>query len=122
MKNDDSESLIDQLYEAAVVPELWPGVLEAMSRQTDAALGSLFLWREGVQRFVGTPLAAASQTTTCSFRQKLNKIRSIAIFCIRAAMAGWPRPPMPRRAAMFCISVLSTNVRAGRLRKPSSTR
>jgi DNA-binding CsgD family transcriptional regulator len=53
----DAAGLIDRLYEAAVVPELWPDVIDALSRRTDAALGSLMLWKDGVSRWVGTPAA-----------------------------------------------------------------
>ena len=47
--------IIDGIYEAAVVPEQWPSVLEAISRRTDSAFGTVFIYREGVHKFVGTP-------------------------------------------------------------------
>lgn len=53
----DFESLINRLYEAACVPELWPDVIDALGRRTDAALGSLVVWKDGVSRWVGTPAA-----------------------------------------------------------------
>ncbi len=57
MRGDSAETLVDRIYEAAVVPELWPNVIEAMGGRAEAALGSLVLWKEGVSRWIGTPAA-----------------------------------------------------------------
>lgn len=51
----DTADLIDGLYEAAVIPEQWPRILELVSQQTNAAFGTVFIYREGVHKFVGTP-------------------------------------------------------------------
>jgi DNA-binding CsgD family transcriptional regulator len=55
MQGADTRATIDALYEAAVIPELWPGVLDSIARQTHAALGTVFIYREGVHKNVGTP-------------------------------------------------------------------
>lgn len=49
----DSDDIADKIYEAAVVPELWPGVLDAISKRTESAFGALFIYRDSVQKFVG---------------------------------------------------------------------
>jgi len=36
-----NEGLIDRIYESAFVPELWPGVLDELSRIADARGGSI---------------------------------------------------------------------------------
>jgi hypothetical protein len=57
MRRNDAETMIDRVYEAAAVPELWPAVFEALGRRTDAALGSLFPWKQSVTRWIGTAAA-----------------------------------------------------------------
>jgi hypothetical protein len=42
MANANMESLIDEIYEAAAVPELWPRVLGHLSVIPDAVGGILF--------------------------------------------------------------------------------
>jgi DNA-binding CsgD family transcriptional regulator len=42
MLESGGEAIVDDIYEAAVVPELWPGVLERMSAIPDAVGGVLF--------------------------------------------------------------------------------
>lgn len=49
------QGIIDGIYEAALVPEQWSAVLEAVSRKTDSAFGTVFIYRDGVHKFVGTP-------------------------------------------------------------------
>jgi DNA-binding CsgD family transcriptional regulator len=51
---DDEDNIADKVYEAAFVPELWPEVLDAISKRTESAFGTLFTYREGVTKFVGT--------------------------------------------------------------------
>jgi DNA-binding CsgD family transcriptional regulator len=51
----DPTALIDAIYEASIVLERWPGVLESISKQTESAFGTVFIYREGVHKFVGTP-------------------------------------------------------------------
>jgi DNA-binding CsgD family transcriptional regulator len=51
----DTTDVIDGIYEAAVIPEEWPRVLEMVSQRTNAAFGTVFIYREGVHKFVGTP-------------------------------------------------------------------
>ena len=49
------EVLIDRIYEAAVVPDLWPGVLQRLTERCEGAFASLFVLGSSGIRFVGTP-------------------------------------------------------------------
>jgi DNA-binding CsgD family transcriptional regulator len=40
------DDLIDRIYEAALIPEAWPGALERMSRPSGSASGTLFVFSE----------------------------------------------------------------------------
>jgi DNA-binding CsgD family transcriptional regulator len=51
----DTTDLIDDIYEAAVIPERWPHLLDDISRRTQSAFGTVFIFGNGVQKFVGTP-------------------------------------------------------------------
>jgi hypothetical protein len=51
------DGLIDGMYEAAVVIEQWPMVLEQLSKFADADGGVLFTMHGGLERWIGTPLA-----------------------------------------------------------------
>jgi DNA-binding CsgD family transcriptional regulator len=42
-----AEDLIDRIYEAAFVPELWADTLEAACHISDSASGTIFIFREG---------------------------------------------------------------------------
>ena len=44
----------EKIYEASVVPELWPALLDQISKIHESAFGTLFMYGEGVQKFVGT--------------------------------------------------------------------
>lgn len=58
MSTQELSRTIDRIYEAAIIPEQWPGVFDAVAARTEAALGSLFVWRAGqVARWIGTPEA-----------------------------------------------------------------
>lgn len=46
--------LIDLIYEAAVIPERWPAVLDHLAGETGAAFGSLLTERDGALNIVGT--------------------------------------------------------------------
>lgn len=51
--------LVDDIYEAAIVPERWPRLLDEIARRHDAALGSIFTTRpDGTIRWIGTDAAA----------------------------------------------------------------
>lgn len=53
---DDLESVIDRIYEAAAVPEYWPQVLERIAAIADAHAASLIaMGADGVTRYIATP-------------------------------------------------------------------
>lgn len=75
------DGLIDRIYEAGVVPEKWPGVLEELCKIADAA-GALILSRSRFQdHVIGTPEA-------------------VRIFT-GAAAAGWQGERNPRAPRLF---------------------
>jgi len=49
--------LVDRIYEAAVLPEFWPEVLQDVTRHTEAAFASLVTFDGTVLRWTGTPEA-----------------------------------------------------------------
>ncbi|CAO4146830.1 hypothetical protein LPLAFNJD_LOCUS2295 [Methylorubrum aminovorans] len=49
------ESLIDTIYEAAHIPELWPTLLDRLSERTDAWGGMLFTATPEATRWVASP-------------------------------------------------------------------
>ncbi|HTV32057.1 MAG TPA: helix-turn-helix transcriptional regulator [Methylocella sp.] len=49
------EQLIDRIYESSLVPELWPAVLEDLSRLSEAIGGSLFITRADVLTWTASP-------------------------------------------------------------------
>jgi DNA-binding CsgD family transcriptional regulator len=53
------DELIDEIYEAAVIPEAWSSVLDKVAQLADAALASLLAYDGTVQRWVGTGAALA---------------------------------------------------------------
>ena len=57
--HDLQERLVDHIYEAALVPEFWPELFDRIGQPVDAALGSLFVFRGEVVRWIGTPAADA---------------------------------------------------------------
>jgi DNA-binding CsgD family transcriptional regulator len=60
VRDDIVEALVDRIYEAAVVPEAWPAVLQDLSDIGEGALASLFVINDvGDIRWVGTPAADA---------------------------------------------------------------
>jgi len=63
-----TEQLVDRIYEATFVPELWPGVLNDMSRQSGSAAGALLVFDGGARppRYCTTELTQGvlSQITT----------------------------------------------------------
>lgn len=48
------DGLIDAIYECPFAPELWPGVLDALARITDARGGYLFTAKEDVQKWTAS--------------------------------------------------------------------
>jgi DNA-binding CsgD family transcriptional regulator len=71
---EEPGGLVDSIYECALLPELWPGVLDRMATIAGAGTGILFAasrrvtnWtasdaaRENMARFVGTDLIVRSQ-------------------------------------------------------------
>ncbi len=49
------QNLTDTIYEAALVPELWPRLLERIAHEVDAVLGSIFIsGANGNVRWIGT--------------------------------------------------------------------
>jgi hypothetical protein len=55
----DLDSLIDNIYEAALFPELWTSVLHAITDLAEGAFASLFVQSRGELRWIGTPEADA---------------------------------------------------------------
>jgi DNA-binding CsgD family transcriptional regulator len=54
----DDEKFADEIYEASVVPELWPQLLDRLAQEVDAALGSIFIiGKDGALRWTGTERA-----------------------------------------------------------------
>jgi len=51
----DDDQLLDRIYEAGAVPELWPGVLEEFDRLAEVAGSVLFAVRNGSVRWVTSP-------------------------------------------------------------------
>ncbi|HEY4203720.1 MAG TPA: helix-turn-helix transcriptional regulator [Xanthobacteraceae bacterium] len=52
-----TEQIIEQIYEAAFVPELWPGVLDQLCGASNCGSGALTVFSEGsAPRFVATDL------------------------------------------------------------------
>jgi DNA-binding CsgD family transcriptional regulator len=52
-----TDDLIDRIYESAFMPEQWPGVLEDLSRISDAAGGSLYISGSDFSLFTASPSA-----------------------------------------------------------------
>ncbi len=48
---------IDLIYEAAVVPQVWPRILEMLTKKSDAAFASLLVAKNGDLSWVGTSAA-----------------------------------------------------------------
>jgi DNA-binding CsgD family transcriptional regulator len=53
------ETFVDRIYEAAIIPETWPGILDDIAKLADAAFASLFAFDGKVLRWTGTPEAVA---------------------------------------------------------------
>jgi DNA-binding CsgD family transcriptional regulator len=53
----DLDRLVNDVYEAAIVPELWPKALAEMAGLADAAFASLLTFDGSVLRWTGTPEA-----------------------------------------------------------------
>jgi hypothetical protein len=51
----DDETLVDCIYEAAVVPELWPGVLLRLSELIEGVGATLFAWDGRTAKWRATP-------------------------------------------------------------------
>lgn len=64
--------LIDRIYEAAFMPEQWPGVLEDLARLSDAAGGSLYVSGSDFTLFTASPSARerAEQAVQGGFVQR----------------------------------------------------
>jgi len=54
---DHTSQIIDRIYEAAVIPDLWPRVLADLTVIGEGAFASLFVLQDGALRWVGTPEA-----------------------------------------------------------------
>jgi DNA-binding CsgD family transcriptional regulator len=48
--------LVDRIYEASFVPELWPGVLDDLGRIAEAPGGSLFITKADVRYWTASPV------------------------------------------------------------------
>src|SRR5450631_4161300 len=47
--------LVDRIYEASLVPELWPGVLDALGRIIEGIGGALLITKADVQYWAASP-------------------------------------------------------------------
>ena len=52
---DEDEQVLDRIYEAGAIPELWPKLLEEFDRIADVAGSVLFAVRNGAVRWVASP-------------------------------------------------------------------
>lgn len=50
-------TLIDRIYEAAVIPERWADVMQRLTALSDSAFASLLVLRDNKMNFIGTPEA-----------------------------------------------------------------
>ncbi len=72
----EDEELIDRIYEAAVVPERWPQLLEDIGQSIDAALGSIYLTRADFSmRLIGTKAAEKLVEEFSSLNPPIEPIR-----------------------------------------------
>jgi DNA-binding CsgD family transcriptional regulator len=51
----DYDTLVDQIYEAGIVPERWPGVLDGLARIADGEGAMIFAAAPGPSRWVASP-------------------------------------------------------------------
>lgn len=51
------DRLLDRIYEASVVPTVWPSVCESVAAESQGAFASLFVLSENQVRYTGTPAA-----------------------------------------------------------------
>ena len=51
------DNLVDRIYEAAAIPQLWRDVLADIVGFSEAATGSLFAFNAGVTQWIGNPAA-----------------------------------------------------------------
>jgi DNA-binding CsgD family transcriptional regulator len=52
---DTNDDVVDRIYEAAIIPELWPLVLDELSREISSAGGILFTATAGEIRWTSSP-------------------------------------------------------------------
>ena len=71
MTAESFDGLVDRIYEAAVVPELWPAVFEDMACLTESAFGSMYAMRAGTVRWVGTCLLYTSPSPRDRTRSRM---------------------------------------------------
>ncbi len=72
----DGTDLIDSIYEAAIVSERWPVVLERLAQSVDASLGSVFIEQaNGSIRWAGTPDAMKLVSEFFAHQPPLEPIR-----------------------------------------------
>jgi hypothetical protein len=58
LRDDSYTNLVDQIYEAALIADVWPDVLAKLTDVGDGAFASLFVLKDGDDlRWVGTPAA-----------------------------------------------------------------
>jgi DNA-binding CsgD family transcriptional regulator len=55
--------LIDRIYESALVPELWPGVLDELGHIAEATGGLLFIIKADIQSWTSSSSASAREAT-----------------------------------------------------------
>lgn len=67
ISQDDVPALIDRLYEAAFLPELWPGVLDDLAGLSRSHAGTMFVF-DGIRpiRFRATELVREITERFCS--------------------------------------------------------
>jgi hypothetical protein len=99
----DLDRLVDGVYEAAIVSELWPKALAEMAGLADAAFASLLTFDGSVLRWTGTPEAMGSSIASRRSRRRFPIAASCRRFK-RSRLASSPTPifsPMTRSSAIL---------------------
>ena len=75
--NDAGETVVDRIYEAALTPEGWPGVLDALGTMSGSAGGAMFVvsGRHPPKWVASEPVAAALNAFTESGAWRRNRRR-----------------------------------------------
>lgn len=81
---DDGETIVERIYEAAVLPELWPGVLRDFARLAESAEAALLAFDGVSARWIGSS-PAADRLAEAHFRQPGALMRSHRLLAAQKA-------------------------------------